>query len=140
MRAARRTFPSLPGPDTIVLDLRNSARRGDVMTRPACAAALPARSQRAPRVLISACQAFAPLLLLALTWTEVHAQTGGAAESSAPLLELLYLVMVRPLLPLLAGAGLFMLTRSHLVAAGLTALAFGAWGAWSYAHISVDGP
>lgn len=49
------------------------------------------------------------------------------SEGSSPdLLNLLYLVVVVPLLPLLAGAGLFVLTRSHLIAAGLSALGFGA--------------
>jgi hypothetical protein len=54
-------------------------------------------------------------------------------------LDLLYLVAVEPLLPLLAGAGLFMLTRSHLIAAGLSALGFGAWGALYFSRLSLDG-
>ena len=56
------------------------------------------------------------------------------------MLNLLYLVVVEPLLPVLAGAGLFMLTRSHIVAAGLSALGFGAWGAWYFSRLSLDGP
>ena len=60
--------------------------------------------------------------------------------SSLDLLNLLYLVVVEPLLPLLAGAGLFMLTRSHLIAAGLSALGFGAWGALYFSRLSLDGP
>lgn len=60
--------------------------------------------------------------------------------SSLDLLNLLYLVVVEPLLPLLAGAGLFMLTRSHLVAAGLSALGFGAWGALYFSRLSLNGP
>lgn len=57
-----------------------------------------------------------------------------------PLFELLCLVVIAPLLPLLAGAGLFMLTRSHLIAAGLSALGFGAWGALYVSRLSLDGP
>jgi hypothetical protein len=79
-------------------------------------------------------------MLLALTYTEAHAQARGGLESSPPLLDLLYLVVIEPLLPLLAGAGLFMLTRSHLVAAGLSALGFGAWGALYFSRLSLDGP
>ncbi len=60
--------------------------------------------------------------------------------SSLDLLDLLYLVVVEPLLPLLAGAGLFMLTRSHLIGAGLSALGFGAWGALYFSRLSLDGP
>jgi hypothetical protein len=98
--------------------------------------------QRAPRLLTSTYQVVAPLgfLLLALTYTEAHAQTRGGLESSPPLLDLLYLVVVEPLLPLLAGAGLFMLTRSHLIAAGLSALGFGAWGALYFSRLSLNGP
>jgi len=59
--------------------------------------------------------------------------------SSLDLLKLLYLIVVEPLLPLLTGAGLFMLTRSHLVAAGLSALGFGAWGALYFSRLSLDG-
>lgn len=57
-----------------------------------------------------------------------------------PILDLLCLVVIAPLLPLLAGAGLFMLTRSHLIAAGLSALGFGAWGALYFSRLSLDGP
>jgi hypothetical protein len=57
-----------------------------------------------------------------------------------PLLDLLYLVVVEPLLPLLAGVGLFMLTRSHLIAAGLTALGFGVWGGLYFSRLSLSGP
>ena len=57
-----------------------------------------------------------------------------------PLLDLLGLVVVMPLLPLLAGAGLFLLTRSHLIAAGLSTLGFGAWGAWYFGRLSLNGP
>ena len=74
-------------------------------------------------------------LLLALTYTEARAQTRGGLGSS---LDLLYLVVVEPLLPLLAGASLFMLTRSHLIAAGLSALGFGAWGALYFSRLSLD--
>src|SRR5262249_9827665 len=115
------------------MDLENSVRRRDFMTGLGFAAALPAISraqqgtpviaslrtclwsrtmpQRAPRFLPSTYQVVAPLgfLPLALTYTEAHAQTRGGLESSPPLLDLLYLVVVEPLLPLLAGAGLFML-------------------------------
>jgi hypothetical protein len=98
--------------------------------------------QRAPRLLTSTYQVVAPLgfLLIALTDTEGHAQTRGGLESSPPLLDLLYLVVVEPLLPLLAGAGLFMLTRSHFIAAGLSALGFGAWGALYFSRLSLSGP
>lgn len=61
-------------------------------------------------------------------------------ESSLDLLNLLSLVVVEPLLPLLTGAGLFILTRSHLVAAGLSALGFGAWGVLYFSRLSLDGP
>jgi hypothetical protein len=90
-------------------------------------------------LLASTYQVVAPLgsLLLALTCTEARAQTRGGLGSS---LDLLYLVVVEPLLPLLAGAGLFMLTRSHLIAAGLSALGFGAWGALYFSRLSLDGP
>lgn len=64
----------------------------------------------------------------------------GGLGSSPDLVNLLYLVFVEPLLPLLVGAGLFMLTRSHLIATGLSALAFGAWGAWYFSRLSLDGP
>ena len=60
--------------------------------------------------------------------------------SSPDLVNLLYLVVVEPLLPLLVGAGLFMLTRSHLIATGLSALCFGAWGALYFSRLSLDGP
>ena len=60
--------------------------------------------------------------------------------SSLDLVNLLYLVVVEPLLPLLVGAGLFVLTRSHLIATGLSALGFGAWGAWYFSRLSLDGP
>src|SRR5262249_42882075 len=56
------------------------------------------------------------------------------------LLKLPYRVVVEPLLPPLAGAGLFMLTRSHLIAAGLSALGFGAWGALYFSRLSLNGP
>jgi hypothetical protein len=79
-------------------------------------------------------------LLLPLTCKGAHAQPRGELESLPDLLNLLYLVVVEPLLPLLAGAGLFMLTRSHLIAAGLSALGFGAWGAWYFSRLSLDGP
>ena len=52
------------------------------------------------------------LLLLVLPVTEAHAQAQNKPESSLDLLLTLYLVVVEPLLPLLAGAGLFTLTRS----------------------------
>jgi hypothetical protein len=99
-------------------------------------------AQRAPRLMASTYQVVAPLgfLLLALTNTEARAQTRGGLGASLDLLNLLYLVVVEPLLPLLAGAGLFMLTRSHLIAAGLSALGFGAWGALYFSRLSLDGP
>jgi hypothetical protein len=61
-------------------------------------------------------------------------------ESSLDLFNMLYLVVLEPLLPLLAGAGLFKVTRSHLISAGLAALGFGAWGAVYFARLSLDGP
>lgn len=73
-------------------------------------------------------------------FTQAHAQTRGEAGSSMELFSLLYLVVFEPLLPLLAGAGLFMLTSSHLVATGLPALVCGAWGAIYFARLSLDGP
>ncbi len=79
-------------------------------------------------------------LLLSLTRNGAHAQPRGELESSLDLFNLLYLVVVEPLLPLLAGAGLFLLTRSHLIAAGLSALGFGAWGALYFSRLSLDGP
>ncbi|WP_140978353.1 hypothetical protein [Bradyrhizobium guangdongense] len=84
----------------------------------------------------------APLafLLLALACTQAQAQPQGGSDSSLPLLDLLYVVVVEPLFPLLAGAVLFMWTRSHLIAAGLSALGFGAWGAVYFSRLSVDGP
>ena len=99
-------------------------------------------AQRAPRLLASTYQVVAPLgfLLLALSYTEARAQTRGGLGSSLDLLFLLFLVVVVPLLPLLAGAGLFMLTRSHLIAAGLSALGFGAWGALYFSRVSLYGP
>ena len=98
--------------------------------------------QREPRLLTTTCQVVAALgfLLLSLTCKGAHAQPRGELESSPDLLNLLYLVVVEPLLPLLAGAGLFMLTRSHLIAAGLSALGFGAWGALYFSRLSLDGP
>jgi hypothetical protein len=98
--------------------------------------------QRAQRRLTSNRRVVAPLgfLLLALTCTQAHAQAGGGSTSWLDLLMTLYLVVVEPLLPLLAGAGLFILTRSHLLAAGLSALGFGAWSALYFARLSVDGP
>lgn len=60
--------------------------------------------------------------------------------SSLELVNLLYLIAVEPLLPLLVGAGLFTLTRSHLIATGLSALGFGAWGALYFSRLSLDGP
>src|SRR6516165_661402 len=68
------------------------------------------------------------------------AHTRGGLGSSLDLVNLLYLVVVEPLLPLLVGAGLFMLTRSHLIATGLSALGFGAWGALYFSRLSLDGP
>jgi hypothetical protein len=95
--------------------------------------------QRTQRRLASAYQAVAPLgfPLLALTCTQAHAQSRGEAGLS---LDLLYLVAIEPLLPLLAGAGLFILTRSHLIAAGLSAFGFGMWGALYFSRLSLDGP
>ena len=75
-----------------------------------------------------------------LVESEARAQARGGLGSSLDLLNLLYLVVVEPLLPLLTGAGLFMLTRSHLIAAGLSALGFGAWGALYLSRLSLDGP
>jgi len=112
-------------------------RRPDFMTAMVFAAPL-----RAPRLLASTCQIIAPLafLLLALSCTEALAQTRGGSDSSPSVLELLYVVVVVPLLPLLTGAVLFMWTRSHLIAAGLSAFGFGAWGAVYFSRLSVDGP
>lgn len=59
---------------------------------------------------------------------------------TSDLLDTLRLVVVEPLLPLLVGACLSRLTGSHLVAAGLTALGFGAWGAVYFSRLSLDGP
>lgn len=104
--------------DLEVADLENSVKRRDFVT------------------------GLIPLafLLLALTCTQAHAQARGGSDSSLPLLDLLSLVVVTPLLPLLAGAVLFVWTRSHLIAAGLSALGFGAWGAVYFSRLSVDGP
>ena len=98
--------------------------------------------QREPRLLTTTCQVVAALgfLFLSLTCKGAYAQPGGELESSLDLLSLLYLVVVEPLLPLLAGAGLFVRTRSHLAAAGLSALGFGAWGALYFSRLSLDGP
>lgn len=99
-------------------------------------------TQRAPRLLASTYRVVAPLgfVFLAVTCMEAQGRTRGELGSSLDLLSLLYLVVVEPLLPLLAGAGLFMLTRSHLIAAGLSALGFGAWGALCFSRLSLDGP
>ena len=80
------------------------------------------------------------LLLPSLICTNAYAQRRGELESPLDLLNLIYLVVVEPLLPLLAGAGLFLLTRSRLIAAGLSALGLGAWGALYFSRISLDGP
>lgn len=98
--------------------------------------------QREQRLLATTCQVVAALgfLLLPLTCEGAHAQPRGELESAPDLLSLLYLVVVEPLLPLLAGAGLFLRTRSHLIAAGLSALGFGAWGALYFSRLSLDGP
>jgi hypothetical protein len=98
---------------------------------------------RAPRLLAAILRVFAPLallLLLALPATEAHAQTQGGSGSTLDLIFLLYLVVLEPLLPLLAGAGLFMLTRSHFISAGLPALGFGAWSAYAFSRLSLNGP
>jgi hypothetical protein len=97
--------------------------------------------QRAPRLLVSTYQVVAPLgiLPIVLIFSEARAQTPGGSGSSLDLLNLLSLVVVEPLLPLLAGAVLFMLTRSHLIAAGLSALGFGAWGALYFSRLSLNG-
>lgn len=61
----------------------------------------------------------------------------------ATALDLAYLTAVAlpfPLLPLLAGAVLYVRTHSHLIAAGLSALVFGAWGAFYFSRVSLDGP
>ncbi len=97
--------------------------------------------QREPR-LLATCQIVAAvgLLFVSLTCEGAHAQTRDEPQSLADLLSLLLLVVVVPLLPLLAGAGLYMWRRSHLVAAGVSALVFGAFGAVSFAFSSLDGP
>lgn len=95
--------------------------------------------QRAPRLLTATFQVVAPLGFLLLAHVEAQAQTRGGSGSSLNLFDL-YLVVVEPLLPLLAGAGLFMLTRSHLVAAGLPAIGFGAWAAFYFSRLSLNGP
>lgn len=98
--------------------------------------------QRAPRLFTAIFRAVAPagLLLLALPVTEARAQTGGGLGSALDLIYLTAVGLPFPLLPLLAGAGLFMLTRSHLVAAGVCAAIFGAWGAFHFSRSSLDGP
>ena len=65
-----------------------------------------------------------------LTSVAAQAQTPGAQNSALDILDLIGLIAVAPLLPLLAGAAFYALTRSHLVAVGLSAFAFGVWGAW----------
>ena len=61
--------------------------------------------QREQRLLATTCQVVAALgfLLLPLTCEGAHAQPRGELESAPDLLSLLYLVVVEPLLPLLAG-------------------------------------
>src|SRR5262249_54540392 len=92
--------------------------------------------------LLTPCQVVAVLgfLLLSLTCQGAHAQARGEVQSLPDLLGLLLLVVVVPLLPLLVGAGLFILTRSHLKAAGLCALGFGAFAALSFYRTSLDEP
>ena len=97
--------------------------------------------QREPRLLATGqVVAAVGLLFVSLTCEGAHAQTRDEPQSALDLLSLLYLVVIEPLLPLLAGAGLYMRTRSHLVAAGLSALVFGAWGALYFSRLSLDGP
>lgn len=99
-------------------------------------------SKRAPRSLAATFRFVAPvgLLLLVLPVTEAHAQARAGLGSTLDLLYLTVVGLPLPLLPLLAGAGLFMRTRSHLVAAGASALVFGAWGAFHFSRVSLDGP
>lgn len=83
--------------------------------------------------------------VLTLGVSHAQAQTQVPAPMLGVLgvaLDLTYLVAVQlmPLLPLLAGAGLFMLSRSHVIAAGLPAIGFGAWAAFFFARTSLDGP
>ncbi len=97
--------------------------------------------QQAPRLLAATHRTLVPLEFLLLAFcTQALAQPRSELRSSLDLPSLLYLVAVEPLLPLLAGAGLFMLTRSHLIAAGVSALGFGAWGALYFSRVSLDGP
>lgn len=80
------------------------------------------------------------LLFMALPAADAHAEARGGLGS---VLDVIYLAAVGPplpLLPLVAGAGLFLRTGSHLVAAGVSALVFGAWGAFHFAGVSLDGP
>jgi hypothetical protein len=98
--------------------------------------------QRSPHLPASTCRVVAPLgfLFLSLPCPAAFAQARGELESSLDLLSLLYLVVMEPLLPLLAGAGLFLRTHSYLISAGLPALGFGLWGAVYFARLSLDGP
>ena len=98
--------------------------------------------QRDPRLFTRTGQVAAPLgiLLVSLACQGAYAQSRGEPGSSPDLTSLLSLVVVEPLLPLLAGAALFMLTRSHFIAAGLSGLGFGAWGALYFSRRSLDGP
>jgi hypothetical protein len=98
--------------------------------------------QRPLRFASSIYRVVAPLgcLLFALLCPAALAQTRGQLEPSWDLLGLLYLVVIEPLLPLLAGAGLFMATRSYMISTGVVALGFGAWGAVSFARLSLNGP
>lgn len=79
------------------------------------------------------------LVAVATPSTAVHAQTTTGLAAG---LDLLYLAVGAPLplLPFLAGAGLYMRTGSHLVAMVFPALFFGAWAAFHFARLSVDGP
>ena len=98
--------------------------------------------QRAPRSLTLTFRfaVFVGLLLLALPVTEAHAQARGGLGSALDLVYYSVVGLPLPLLPLLTGAGLYMRTRSHLVAAGVSALVFGAWGAFHFSRVSLDGP
>jgi hypothetical protein len=97
--------------------------------------------QRSPRLSVSILVVAAlGFFLLALPCPAALAQTQRELESTPDLFNLLYLVVIEPMLPLAAGAGLFMLTHSYLISAGIAALGFGVWGAVYFARLSLDGP
>lgn len=98
--------------------------------------------QRAPRYLTAILRVVAlfGLLLLVPPVRPAHAQTQGGLGLALDLIYLLAMQPLFPLLPFLAGAGLFMRTRSHVIAAGLSALVFAAWAAFFFSRTSLNGP